>query len=160
MKTIAKSLVVGVAIAVAVLWTKPAQAEVADISGTWKLNVEKSDFGKRPKPKSATLKLEHKEPSIKYTVTGTAGDGKPMKIDFSGTLDGKDYPVHGSPFAAKSNATRVNNSTTKGVSTSSDGKTVETYTVTISKDGKTLTRKATVKGPDGEFTTLAIYDKQ
>ena len=65
-------------------------AGVVNTSGTWKLNVEKSDYGKRPKPKDITVKIEHKEPSLKYTVTGTDGEGKPLNIQFSGAIDGKD----------------------------------------------------------------------
>jgi len=160
MNTARRHLVFGVLITAIALWASPASAAVSNISGTWKLDVEKSNFGKRPKPKNATLLVEHNEPSIKYSVTGTQGDGKPLKIEFSGAIDGKEYPLVGSPFASKLSITRVNNSTTKGVATSADGKTVETYTVTVSKDGKKLTRKGAVKGPDGEFKNHALYEKQ
>ena len=32
--------------------------------------------------------------------------------------------------------------------------------MTVSKDGKVVTRKGTVKGPQGEYTRLQIYEKQ
>ena len=143
-----------------VLWAIPVSAEVTNLSGTWKLDVEKSNFGKRPKWKNGTLQVEHKEPSLKYSLTGTQADGKPLKIEFSGAIDGKEYPVVGSPYASKVSITRVNHSTTKAVATSADGKTVETSTLTVSKDGKKLMRKGTVKGPDGEFKNHALYEKQ
>ena len=83
-------------------------AGVVNTSGTWKLNVEKSDYGKRPKPKDITVKIEHKEPSLKYTVTGTDGEGKPLNIEFSGAIDGKDYPVIGAANnVAKASAKRA-----------------------------------------------------
>ena len=160
MNTAMRRLVLAALVTSVALWARPASAEVSNFSGTWKLNVEKSDSGKRPKPKDATLTIEHKDPSIKFSITGTAGNGKPMKIEFSGSVDGKEYPVVGSPYSSKLAITRVNDSRTKGVATSADGKTVETYTVTLSKNGKTLTRKGIVKGPDGEFKTLHIYEKQ
>jgi hypothetical protein len=160
MNTARRHLVFAVLVTAIVLWASPASAEVSNLSGTWNLDVEKSDFGKRPKWKNATLQVEHKEPSLKYTLTGTTADGKPLKIEFSGAIDGKEYPVVGSPYSSKASITRVNNSTTKGVATSDDGKTVETYTVTVSKDGKKFERKGTVKGPEGEFKNHALYEKQ
>ena len=136
-------------------------AGVVNTSGTWKLNVEKSDYGKRPKPKDITVKIEHKEPSLKYTVTGIDGEGKPLNIQFSGATDGKDYPVIGATNnVAKASAKRVNDTTTESVGKSADGKVIENVTVTVSPDGKTLTRVAKVKGPDGEFTLKSVYDKQ
>jgi len=153
-------LVFAVLFAVVALWASPARAEVSNLSGSWKLDVEKSDFGKRSKLKDATLVIEHKEPSLKYTLTATQVDGKPLKVEFSGAIDGKEYPLVGSPYASKLTITRVNNTTTKGVATSADGKTVETYTVTVAKDGKKFERKGTVKGPDGEFKNHALYEKQ
>jgi hypothetical protein len=136
-------------------------AGAVNTSGTWKLNAEKSDYGKRPKPKDVTVKIEHKEPSLKYTVTGTDGQGKPLNIQFSGAIDGKDYPITGAPNnVAKVSAKRVNDTTTESVGKSADGKVVETVTLTISPDGKTFTRVAKVKGPDGEFTLKSVYDKQ
>lgn len=136
-------------------------AGAVNTSGTWKLNVEKSDYGKRPKPKDIMVKVEHKEPSLKYTVTGTDGEGKPLNIQFSGAIDGKDYPITGAPNnVAKTSTKRVNDTTTESVGKSADGKILENATVTVSRDGKTLTRVAKIKGPDGEVTIKAVYDKQ
>ena len=136
-------------------------AGAVNTSGTWKLNLQKSDYGKHPKPKDITVEVEHKEPSLKYTVTGTDGEGKSLNIQFSGAIDGKDYPITGAPNnVAKVSAKRVNDTTTESVGKSADGKVLENVTVTISRDGKTLTRVAKVNGPDGEFTIKSVYDKQ
>jgi hypothetical protein len=138
----------------------PLEAAAVNTTGTWKLNVEKSDYGKRPKPKEATVTVEHKEPSLKYTVTGTDGEGKPMNIQFSGAIDGKEYPLIGSANVAKVSVKRINDTTTESIGRSADGKVVENVTVTVSADGKTLTRTAKVTRPDGSFTTKGIYEKQ
>jgi hypothetical protein len=37
---------------------------VPDLGGTWKLNVDKSDFGLLPPPYSLEERIEHKEPSL------------------------------------------------------------------------------------------------
>ena len=133
-------------------------AGAVNLTGTWKLNVAKSDYGKRPKPKEATI--EHKEPSLKYTVTGTDGEGKPLNIQFAGAIDGKEYPLIGSPIVANISVKRINDRTTESVGRSADGKVVENVTVTASADGKTFTRTGKLTLPEGSFTTKGVYEKQ
>jgi hypothetical protein len=41
--------------------------EVVNLSGTWKLNIEKSKWGKVPKPVSIVVTVVHKEPALNYT---------------------------------------------------------------------------------------------
>lgn len=135
-------------------------AGAVNTTGTWKLNVGKSDYGKRPKPKEVTVTIEHKEPSLKYTVTGTDGEGKPISIQFSGAIDGKEYPLTGSQYVAKISVKRINDRTTESIGKSADGKVVENVTVTVSADGKTLTRTAKITSPEGSFTTKGVYEKQ
>ena len=53
MKTNFRCLIFGVLVTAIALWASPASAEVSNLSGAWKLEVEKSDYGKRPKPKDA-----------------------------------------------------------------------------------------------------------
>ena len=135
-------------------------AGAVNTTGTWKLNVAKSDYGKRPKPKEATVTIEHKERSLKYTVTGTDGEGKPLNIQFTGAIDGKEYPLIGSPIVANISVKRINDRTTESVGRSADGKVVENATVTVSADGKTFTRTAKVTLPEGSFTIKGVYEKQ
>jgi hypothetical protein len=140
-----RKLALGLVSIVMGLGLSSAFGDVQNISGSWKLSVEKSGNGNRPKPKSALLSIEHREPALKYSVTGFDTEGKPFRSAFAGAIDGKEYLTTGN---------RV-----ESVWTSSDGNTVETYTVAISKDGKQMTRKGTLKGPDGEFQTLEVYEK-
>ena len=44
-----------------------AAQQAADLSGTWQLNVERSHWGKHPKPTSGTVVIEHHEPAFKYS---------------------------------------------------------------------------------------------
>src|SRR5438105_2343489 len=58
--------------------------------GTWKLNVKKSDFGKMPAPKSATLKVvEDNDKSLKWSYTEVLADGKTQTMSWAGAADGK-----------------------------------------------------------------------
>jgi|SRR2546427_5311220 len=138
----------------------PLNAKILNTSGTWKLNVEKSDFGKEPKPQSIMVKVVHKEPAFKYSVTGTNAEGQPINVELDGAIDGKPYKETGTQGGTTVTYKRSNDSTIEGTATSTDGTTTETFTLTVSKDGKVVTRKATVKGPQGEYTTMQIYEKQ
>lgn len=160
MKTIARKVTPGCLGLVMILWASPLNAKILSTSGTWKLNVEKSDFGKEPKPKSIIVKVVHKEPAFQYSVTGTNAEGQPINVEFDGAIDGKPYKETGAQGGTTVAYKRKNDSTVEGMATSSDGKTVETFTLTVSKDSKVVTRTGTVKGPQGEYTTLQIYEKQ
>jgi len=61
--------------------------------GTWKLNVAKSNFGKRPAPKSATLTItDDSATAMKWSYIEVGGDGKTMKVTYNGAPDGKPHP--------------------------------------------------------------------
>ena len=144
MNVIRRKLVL-VSLALAVLfWASPLNAKILNTSGTWKLNLEKSDFGKEAKPKTVMVKVVHKEPAFKYSVTGTDAEGQPINVEFDAAIDGKPYKETGSQGGTSVTYKRVDDSNLQGTA----------------KDGKVVTRKATVKGPQGEYTTLQIYEKQ
>jgi hypothetical protein len=160
MRTITKALVPGFMALFLMLWASPLNAKIMNTTGTWKLNVEKSDFGKDPKPKTIMVKVVHKEPAFKYSVTGTNTEGQPINVEFDGAIDGKPYKETGNQGGTTVTYKRISDSTIEGMATSADGNTTETLSLTVSKDGKVVTRKATVKGPQGEYTTLQVYEKQ
>ena len=69
-------------------------ADVANMTGSWKLNIKKSKFEKDAAPLDVLLKIEHAEPALKYsgTVTGSQ-EGHPDTFEFNGAIDDKIYPV-------------------------------------------------------------------
>ncbi len=119
-----------------------ALAQQPSAVGTWKLNLSKSDFGKQPAPKSATIVItDDKDNSLKWTYKYVAADGKVTNDSFAGAFDGKPYPVKGDPMFATGAFTR------KGSDISiawkmKDGST-ETETSTMS--GDTMTNKTSGK---------------
>ena len=113
--------------------------------GTWKLNVDKSDYGQQPKPKSMRLVVSSDiATSVKWAATGTGGDGKPIKESFTGAIDGKQYPVNGDP-QVKSVAYSTSGNDVKGIVTMKDGTTAN-ETVSM-PDKNTLTVK--IEGGSG-----------
>jgi hypothetical protein len=101
MKIGLRKLALGLVSIVMGLGVSSAFGEVQNISGTWKLSVEKSGYGNRPKPKSALLSIEHREPALKYSVIGFDTEGKPFRSAFAGAIDGKEYPTTGNRNVGK-----------------------------------------------------------
>jgi hypothetical protein len=156
MKTITRAVVPGCMALFLMLWASPLNAKVLNMSGTWKLNVEKSDFG----PKGSTLKIVHKEPAFKLSYTATYPEGQQDSAEFDGAIDGKPYKETGPQGGSTATFRRINDSTVERTLTSPDGKTTDTVTLTVSKDGKVFTGKGTGKGTEGEYKYSVVYEKQ
>lgn len=146
---------------VSILCGSLLSAAVADISGVWKLNLQKSKFDKDAAPLSVQLTIQHREPSLKYSGTvQRSQESSPDTFAFDGAVDKKIYPVTENQktgrtikFARKSDRVLE--------SWSSDD-TMEEYAVTeVSADGKTLTRQMRVKLKNGKSRAWTeVYDRQ
>ena len=135
-------------------------AEVADMSGTWQLNVKRSKWGKRASPESVVLQIDHKEPKLKYTGKVTDAQGGVSTFSFDGAIDGKEYPVKEGDTERKITIKRLSPYTTTAEYKSADGKVNEVTTNTTSRDGKTLVRRVTRTDAEGKTTWTEAYDKQ
>jgi hypothetical protein len=127
--------------------------------GTWKLNEAKSKFG-AGSPKLTTVVYEAAGDSVKVTLDGTDGDGKPLHNEWTGKYDGKDYPVTGDPNTDTRSYKKVNDHTLASTNKKGDKVTIRGRAV-VSADGKT--RTVTITGTDSKgkkFTSTAVYDKQ
>jgi hypothetical protein len=127
--------------------------------GTWKLNEAKSKIPAGA-VKNNTVSYEMVGDSVKVTVDGTNGDGKPTHNEWTGKFDGKDYPLAGDPTADMRSYKKVNDHTTH-LTNKKDGKVTLSGQIVISADGKsrTLTVSGTnAKGEKVKYT--AVYDKQ
>lgn len=136
-------------------------AQVADFSGTWQLNVERSRWGKARKPSSAALTIEHRDPALKYygMIVDDSGDvGRPFS--FEGAIDGKEYPSSRSYGQGKITFAWQGRTTVVSDFKSDDGLFTETARNTLSGDGKTLTRRIRVKGPNTDLSWTEIYEKK
>ena len=127
--------------------------------GTWKLNEAKSKIGAGA-PKNNTVVYAAAGDSVKITVDGVGGDGKPLHTEWTGKFDGKDYPVTGDPASDMRAYTRVNDHTLRMV-VKNGGKTTSTGRIVVAADGKS--RTVTVSGTDSsgkKMSYTAVYDKQ
>ena len=131
-----------------------------DFSGNWKMNPEKSDYGRLPKPSKFERKIEHTDPAIKLTSTFGTPNGD-VVTEFKYTSDGKESTnsVRGTEVksAAKwDGATLVINS--RRPSPAGDIATAERWT--LSEDGKSMLVHTTIVTPKDETKTLVFYEKQ
>src|SRR5215475_12713767 len=78
--------------------------------GTWKLDEAKSKIG-AGSPKLTTVVYEAAGDSVKVTVDGADGDGKPLHSEWTGKYDGKDYAVTGDASNDKRSYRKINDHT-------------------------------------------------
>lgn len=71
-----------------VLGIAPAQTR-PNLSGTWKVNISKSDFGHGPAPDARTDKIVHEDPNLKDTITQSNQQGE-ITYDMNYFTDGKE----------------------------------------------------------------------
>jgi hypothetical protein len=130
-----------------------------NFSGTWKLNIGKSDFGQSPAPKSVVSKIEHKDPEIKVH-SETAGSQGTYSTEYKWITDGRENvnTIRGNEVHA--------NVVWNGKALISNAKmTVNNITVsiidqwTLSADGQNLTMTRTITGPQGTAEQKYVYEK-
>lgn len=137
-----------------------AGADTPDFSGTWKMNMAKSDLGQMPVPDKYEMTVTHKEPEVK-AVTVTVGQMGERKSEAVYKTDGTETTNRMGQNETKSTAKwagKVLNITTKG---SFQGNAMEIQTKwSLSDDAKVLTIDQTFKSDMGEFATKRVLDKQ
>jgi hypothetical protein len=127
--------------------------------GTWKLNEAKSkiDAGL---PKNLTVVYEAVGDSVKATVDGVDGQGKPTHNEWTGKYDGKDYPVTGDPSSDVRSLKKIDDRTLE-LTVKKGGKVTMSGRVVVAADGKS--RTLTVSGTDAKgkkIKSTSVYDKQ
>jgi hypothetical protein len=127
--------------------------------GTWKLNEAKSKIPASA-PKNITVVYEAAGDSIKVTVDGIDGAGKPTHNEWTGKFDGKDYPLTGDPTADTRTYKKINDNTAE-LTNKKDGKVVLSGRIVVSADGKTRTVTASGTDANGKkIKSTTVYDKQ
>jgi hypothetical protein len=135
-----------------------AAQKVPDLSGTWVLALDKSDFGPMPAPQSRTDVIVHKEPSITDKRTVVLGNGETVST-LVYAVDGKPHVNHIGDLEASSvlhwdGAVLVMESTL----TTPQGSATAVDRYTLSADGKTLTqaRTLTIMGQTANQTIVMV----
>jgi hypothetical protein len=130
--------------------------------GTWKLNVEKSEFDGNHRPTAGTMVFEV-DAQAHYLMTARGRNAKgeevaerPMRL----IPDGKEHPIPDFP-GLRAVATRPDANTLTGEARKEDGSVVGGGTYVVSADGNSLT--ATNFGWDAQlrqFKQRTVWDRQ
>jgi hypothetical protein len=127
--------------------------------GTWKLNDAKSKIPAGTS-KNLMVKYEAAGNSVKATVDGIDGQGKPTHSVWTGKFDGKDYPVTGDPTSDMRSIKQIDDHHLE-LTVKQGGKVTITGTIVLSPDGKS--RTLTASGMDSmgmKMESVSVYDKQ
>ena len=140
--------------------TPSAGGAKSDYSGTWKLNVAKSDFGVLPGVDSRTDVIDHKDPTIKVHTVQDSAQGKQDYI-LSLSTDGKENTNNPGGLELKSTANweganLVVNTKLKF----QDNDVTIKATWQLSGDGKVLTQLSHLASPIGETDQTFVFERQ
>jgi hypothetical protein len=136
------------------------QAASQNLSGEWKLNFAKSNYGKFPAPSSMTRKIAHNDPKLILTTMQKGAQGEvTSKLVY--TTDGKESINQVAGGESKGIAQWIGDKLMIESSREFQGVTLKQKDIwTLSADGKTLTIDSHVSIPNGEFDIKQVFDKQ
>lgn len=147
--------------------TVQAPAAKPDLSGTWTLNLEKSNFDQVPPPQDEIIVFSHTGSTYSIATSSDNERGKEVyTLPFA--TDGSETPTPKDTF---SDTATLQYLSTKGEwqggslvltqkITYQGGAGTLKSTFTLSPDGKTLTRMMHISVDQGEFDTTSVFDKQ
>ena len=128
--------------------------------GTWKLNVEASEFDPKHVPTAGSVAFELDAEGcyvMKGEGTNAAGEKvaeRPQRF----ILDGQEHPIADIPgLTAMSSRLAPNVLVAEG---KMNGKVVGKATYEVSADGRRLSATASGMGVNGPFKTRAVFDRQ
>jgi microcystin-dependent protein len=140
--------------------------QTPDLSGTWKLNLEKTDFGQMPAPTGGTDVIEQRGSVIKQSVESESQYGK-REFVLTFSTDGKEtkYTPDSGPIVGRATLLSIS-------STWQDGSLIvkmlldyqgndveETDTYSLSQDAMAMTVSSNMKSAMGERTRKMVFDR-
>lgn len=133
-----------------------AQSKQPNLSGTWKMNAEKSKF-EQSGPSEITIKFDHKDASLSETLLLTTGNGDGT-VEAKYTTDGKETPQEVMGRSAQTSAKWEGDALL--IDWKTDGASFSRK-ITVSADGKTMTMIVKQSSPDGQSATdTVVLEKQ
>jgi hypothetical protein len=148
-----------IALTIAMCFAALTLCFASPVMGTWKLNESKSKIPAGTQ-KNTMVTYEAAGDSIKVTVDGVDGQGKPTHNEWTGKFDGKDYPLVGDA-TGDMRAYKMVSPNKLELTNKKGGKVTASGTIVVSEDGKT--RTVTVSATDSagkKAQSTGVYDKQ
>jgi hypothetical protein len=133
------------------------ESTVTNLSGIWRLNLERSDFGGGLAPRKIDVRVEHNEPCIQYAGALIDSEGASIQFEIEAVLDER---LRSSNGVGTVISARIDANTTKSEWRSADGQRIETTMMRVSPDGRLLLVTRHVDGREGSFDCTETYEKQ
>ena len=131
-------------------------ADRPNFSGSWKLDVEKSDFGPMPKPERVDYVLAHKDPELNVKSTAMTQGGE-MSNEVKILTDGTEFTneLHGQQI--KGTAKWEGGALVVTQKANMQGTEIVVVTRwTLAEDGKSITQDVSISTPQGELKQKAV----
>jgi hypothetical protein len=149
--------VVGTLLALA-LATAGQSAVKPNLSGEWKINLSKSDFGMLPPPASMSRTIAHAEPAITI-VEQQRSDMGDQNSTRKYVTDGTETSFEVGGALVKSSAAWTDDTLVVVSKVDAIGATFNDK-MSLSADGKTLTSRVHITSPQGEVDLTVVFDRQ
>ena len=139
-----------------------AGSDQPNLSGTWNLNISKSNFGQMSAPASQVDTIEDNEPLVKINEVQKGGMMGDVNVTTTVDTTGKETKTSGMGGADVTSTAHWDGATLVIDSkTSYQGSAItikDSYA--LSSEGKILTETTHVESGMGNFDTTSVYDKQ
>ncbi len=137
-----------------------AAADSDPVVGTWKLDPGKSTFKSGPAITSQTRTYTQSGNEITLDMKTVSADGKEVTTHTTYHLDGKSYPVNGTPDYDSLTGKQLNSHMAQFTLKKGD-KVIGRTTRTVSKNGKKLTATTHETLASGDKSdNVLVFDKQ
>jgi hypothetical protein len=136
-----------------------SQSQLDPAIGNWQVNLAKSKYAPGTAPANLRVTIEAAGQGVKVTATTLRQNGQKIEVHYTAYLDGKDYPVTGSPDYDTVSLTRKGNMV-EGTR-KRNGMIVQTYQRFVSEDRRTMTVATTGKDAAGNtLNSVAVFDRR
>jgi len=140
-----------------VLWGQDGKP---NFSGTWDLQVAKSDFGPLPAPESQTHTIEHKDPKLKMTTASKGAQGD-FTIERNLTTDGVEASYQAQERPWKTKVRRVEKTLVLEHEFELEGNKIQIKdTWSLADDGKALQSERVLNSSFGEANQKLVFTKK
>lgn len=130
-------------------------AAAPNLSGSWILNVAKSQYGQFPAPEIMTRQIQYNDPALSMTTYQKGAQGE-LTTDLKYTTDGKPVVNGANQGSARWEGDKLVIESSRDYQGT---KLTQREEWTVSADGKTLTIATHVKLPNGEFDVKQVFEK-
>ena len=131
-----------------------------DLSGNWKADMAKSDFGPFGGPDSQTSVIEHKDPKLRIKTSAKGGPRGDQDSDANYTTDGAECTNKLGELEIKTKAAWEGKKLVMNSTLNVQGMDIKAKaTYDLAEDGKVLTINTQYNTPQGELATKVVMNK-